>query len=492
MTDDPRVLATLPIVLSALWALFTLFRTPKRFSSLALPIASQLAAAYGLGAYVHSNGTVRLDLSVIGMPAGAMLRVDGLSVLLVSATTLIVSASALYALGYFHPHLLQQTKTLIREKHFWPLLALLWGALSLLWMSHDFLTTYLALEALGLSAAAMMVLPDRPAAATAGLRYLFYMLLGSMCFLLGTGICYGIYAQINLDALARLARPGGAHFIAMAFMSAGLMLKAAVFPLHGWLPDAHSHAWTPVSAVHAALVVKGSFFVFAKLWIALSPNMHAAAHFIGWVGCAAIIWGGVMAFRKQHIKHIVAYSTISQLGYLLLLVPLSTGVEGQAAQLAWQGAWLLFLSHAFAKAALFLAADNLISAMGRTDLEGLSGVDCYLPLSILSFGIASVSIIGLPVSGGFTAKWLLLHSAVLSGQWQWVLVLTVGTLLGAAYIFRVFKYTLASGLRTDCHFYLPVSKEIVALALALAAVLLGLFPGWPLALLGTGLESGAP
>jgi multicomponent Na+:H+ antiporter subunit D len=492
MTNDPRLLAALPIVLPAMWALLMLLRIPKGFLALAPPIVSQWAAAYLLGAYVHSNGTIRIDLGAIGMPAGAMLRIDGLCVLLLSATTLIISACAFYSVGYFHLHRWQQTRTLAREKHFWPLLALLWGALSLLWMSHDFLTTYLALEALGLSAAAMMVLPDRPSATRAGLRYLFYMLLGSLCFLLGTGICYGVYAEINLEALARSARPGGAHFIAMALMSAGLMLKAAIFPLHGWLPDAHSHAWTPVSAIHAALVVKGSFFVFAKVWIALSANMEAAAHFIGWAGSAAIVWGGLMAFRKQHIKHIVAYSTISQLGYLLLFVPLSMNAGERSAQLAWQGVWLLFFSHAFAKAALFLTVDNLVSAMGRTDLEGLSGVDCYLPLSILSFGIASVSIIGLPVSGGFTAKWLLMHSALLSGQWQWVVVLTIGTLLGAAYIFRVFKYTLASGMRTDCYFYLPVSKEIVALTLALTAVLLGLFPGWPLALLGTGIETGAP
>ncbi len=492
MMNDPHLLAALPVGLSVLWALITLFRTPKHFLSLALPIGSQLAAAYWLGAYVHSHGVIRFDLSALGMPAGTTIRIDGLAVLLVSATTLIVSACAVYSIGYFHLHRMQQTRMLTREKRFWPLLASLWGALSLLWMSHDFLTTYVALEALGLSAASMMILPDRPAATQAGLRYLFYMLLGSLCFLLGTGICYGLYAQIDFEGLARSARPGIAHSMALAFMSAGLMLKAAIFPLHSWLPDAHSHAWTPVSAVHAALVVKGSFFVFAKLWMTLSPNTEAAAHFIGWAGGAAIVWGGLMALRKQHIKQIVAYSTISQLGYLLLLVPLSANAGERAAQLAWQGVWILFFSHAFAKAALFLAVDNLVSAMGRTDLEGLSGVDCYLPLSILSFGIASVSIIGLPVSGGFMAKWLLLHSALLSGQWQWVIVLTIGTLLGAAYIFRVFKYTLASGLRADCHYYLPVSKEIVALTLALAAVLLGLFPGWTLALLGTDFASEAP
>jgi len=110
-------------------------------------------------------------------------------------------------------------------------------------------------------------------------------------------------------------------------------------------------------------------------------------------------------------------------------------------------------------------------------------VDNYLPFSLLVFGLAAINIIGLPLSGGFTAKWLLLHSAMLSGQWQWVVVLSAGTLLGAAYIFRIFKHALAAGKETDIYGHLPLKKELVAFLLALAAVFLGLFAKWPLMLI---------
>lgn len=483
MLADFKVLSALPFAILLLWGVFAFFRTPARFRAIALPLGIQIAVVFALGAYVHLEGPLVIDLAAVRLPAGMMLRIDGLAVVLAAVTTLVISACAVYSLSYFQLHRFRQTKTLARERFFWPFLAILWSGLLLLWISADLLSTYLALEMLGLSAAAMMVLPERAEAVTAGLRYLFLMLLGSLCYLLGAGIYYGIYGHIDLAGLARAATPGTIHFIAMALMSAGLMLKAAVFPLHAWLPSAHSHAWAPVSAIHAALVVKGSFFVFVKLWMTLMPQAIAAAQLIGLAGTVAVVWGGLMALRKQEVKQIVAYSTMAQLGYLLLVFPLMAGTGEQAAQLAWQGTWLHFISHAFAKAAMFLSVGNLVLAMGRGDLEGLSGVDNYLPFSLLVFGLAAINIIGLPLSGGFTAKWLLLHSAMLSGQWQWVVVLSAGTLLGAAYIFRIFKHALAAGKETDIYGHLPLKKELVAFLLALAAVFLGLFAKWPLMLI---------
>lgn len=270
----------------------------------------------------------------------------------------------------------------------------------------------------------------------------------------------------------------------MALMLGGLMLKAAVFPLHGWLPVAHSHAWAPVSAIHAALVVKGSFFVMVRLWTSFSPDSAALSQVMGMAGAAAVLWGGIMALGRQEIKQIVAYSTMSQLGYLLLVFPLTGASGGASAQLAWQGMWLLFISHGLAKAAMFLSVGNMVLAMGRADLEGLAGVDNYLPMSLLIFGLASATVIGLPVSGGFTAKWLLLHSAILSGQWHWIAVLSAGTLLGAAYIFRIFKYALVAGRDVHDYIHLPLGKEAAAFGLAMAAVLLGLFAKWPLTWIG--------
>ena len=486
MFADPALKALMPFLVLLMWAAFACFRTPTRLRSLALPFGLHLLAVVVLGMHVYNNGTILLDNPIAWLPSGLTLKIDGLAILLSGVTALVISACAVYSLGYFQLHRRRHTKRLARERFFWPFLAVLWSALLLVWISADLLTAYLSLEFLGLSAAAMMVLPDREEAVTAGLRYLFFMLLGSLTYLLGAGICYGLYGQIDFAGLAQAAAPGKGHFIAMPLMIAGLMLKAAVCSLHGWLPIAHSHAWTPVSAIHAALVVKGSFFVLVRLWVSLIPDNEAASLLIGLAGAGAIAWGGIMALHRQQIKEIVAYSTMAQLGYLLLVFPLTAGAGADATALAWQGMWLLWVSHALAKAAMFLSVGNLMLTMGRADLEGLAGAESCLPISLLVFGIASITIIGLPVSGGFTAKWMLLHSAVLSGKWLWVAVLSLGTLLGAAYIFRVFNYALAAGTDTECYVPLPVGKETSALILAMASVILGLFARWPLMLISAG------
>ena len=490
MVADPALKAALPFIILLAWAAVTCFRTPLRFMSVAIPASLHLAAVAVLSATVYRGGAIRFVSGAQWLPAGVTVRIDGLACVLAIVTALVMSACAAYSLGYFQLHRRRRSKNLARERFFWPLLAVIWCALMVLWVSGDLLTAYIALELLGLCAAAMMLLPDRTEAVSAGMRYLFFMLLGSLTYLLGAGMCYAVYGQIDFAGIAQAVQPSALHWMAAAFMSAGLMLKAAVFPLHGWLPAAHAHAWSPVSAIHAALVVKGSFFVLVQIWVSMAPEAAAAAQLVGFAGAAAIFWGGLMALRMQKIKEIVAYSTIAQLGYLLLVVPLVAGPEADAAAMAWQGAWLHFISHALAKAAMFLSVGNLMLAMGRADLEGLAGAEGCLPLSLLVFGLAAVTIIGLPVSGGFTAKWLLLHSAILSGQWHWVVVLSGGTLLGAAYIFRVFNYALAAGTDVDCHVPLPVGKEAAAFFLAMAAVLLGVFAGWPLMLIGSG--GGAP
>ncbi len=487
MFGSPELIVFLPPILPYLWALWLCFRPPARLRAVLLPLAAQAVAALVSVLQIRVGGAVVLGAKG-ELPAGMVLRADGLSAVLTIAGTLILSVCVIYSLGYFQLHRQWKTKTLRRERFYWPLLAVLWGGLLFLWITADLLSAYLALEMLGLSAAALMVLPERGEAVNAGLRYLFFMLLGSLTYLMGAGILYAAHGHIGFEALAAAgaADAEGVQTAALALASAGLMIKAAVFPLHGWLAGAHSHAWAPVSAIHSALVVKGSFVVLLRVWMAFWPEMHAAAQFVGWAGAAAIFYGGLMALYKHQVKQIVAYSTLAQLGYLLLIFPLAAQGTQEAAQLAWQGTWLHFTSHALAKAAMFLAVGNLMLAMGRADLEGLAGVDNYLPVSLLILGFASLSIIGLPVSGGFTAKWLLLNSAILSGQWQWVVVLSAGTLLGAAYIFRIFKYALAAGVQTGEHVHLPVAKEAAAFVLALAALLLGLFAKWPLILIGDG------
>ncbi|MGQ4878954.1 complex I subunit 5 family protein [Billgrantia sp. LNSP4103-1] len=407
-------------------------------------------------------------------------RINGLVLVLLLMTHLVVFASALYAPRYLRE---DAGATSRGQAWFWLLLGLLTSSLSLIWLAADLLLLYIGLELMGLTAVGLMLLPGKDDALVAGLRYLLLALVGSLAFLLGVALLLGGWGRLDLAGLARVAEPGALLWVAMALLSAGLLLKAAAFPLHAWLAPVHASAWIPVSALHAGLVIKASFFIALQLWLLLLPGATIAAWAVGGMAGAAVIWGGVMAWRAVKLKEVVAWSTVSQLGYLLLAFPLLVGTDPAVAGLAWEGTWLQLAAHALAKAAMFLAAGNLILATGESRVEGLAGASRRFPLSLLSFGMAGISLVGLPPSMGFTAKWLLLNAALTGGHWPWIAVLGIGTLLSAAYVFRIFRYSFIEDAPEYEFRAVPWSMDAVALTLALAALLLGLAAEWPLALL---------
>ena len=417
-------------------------------------------------------------------PGGLLLhwRLNGLAGLLLLLTQLLLLASATYAVGH------RQTFAVAKRAYagFWPLLGGLAVALGLIWVADDLLTLYAALELMGLCAVGMMLLPGKQEALVAGMRYLLYALVGSLAWLLGVALLLGASGRLDMAGLAANAAPGPVTGIAMALLAAGLLLKAAVFPLHGWLAPVHVSAWTPVSALHGALVVKASFFILMQLWQRLVADAVAAAWLLGLLGSLAVLWGGLQAWRADALKQMVAWSTVGQLGYLMLAFPLLAGTSAAVASLAWQATWLQLAGHALAKAAMFMAAGNLVLATGERHLSGLAGISRQLPLSLMTFGIAAVTLMGLPPSAGFTAKWLLLQAAILAGQWLWVAVLVAGTLLTAAYVFRVFRFAFAEDAPHHDVRVLPAGLDLIALLLALSALALGLGAEWPLAMVREG------
>ncbi|MFP4061988.1 MAG: complex I subunit 5 family protein [Halochromatium sp.] len=450
---------------------------PPRHSGLVLLLGLPLPlVALGLLLGVETGPMAgRLTLG----PLSLHWRLDGLAALLWLLTQLLLVASALYAAGDV------RTTTLGRRAYawLWPLLGGLALALGLIWIAADLLLLYAGLELMGLCAVGMMLLPGSVEALSAGLRYLLFALVGSLAWLLGSALLLGAWGRLDLAGLAAVAQPEPVTQIGVALLASGLLLKAAIFPLHGWLAPVHGSAWTPVSAIHGALVVKASFFILLLLWRALLPEAVAGAWALGALGSLAVLWGGVQAWRAVGLKQLVAWSTVGQLGYLMLAFPLLAGTSAAVAWMAWQATWLQLAGHALAKAAMFMAAGNLLLSTGAHRLEGLTGTSRRLPLSLMTFGLAAVTLMGLPPSAGFTAKWLWLQAALAAGQWPWVVVLGVGTLLSASYVFRVLRCSFVEETPEPALRRLPLGMELIALALALAAIGLGLAAAWPLSFL---------
>ena len=420
----------------------------------------------GLASRVVTTGAYRHTVGGWGAPLGIELSADGLSLLMLAVTAVAGLAITIYSTGYFQPRQLAQ---------FWPLWLFLLAALNALFLSADLFNLYVALELTGLAAVALSALTGGRDALAAAMRYLLVNLLGSLMYLLGVVLIYHSFGSVDIATLAQRMESTPAVWAAFSLMAAALTLKTALFPLHFWLPPAHASAPAPVSAALSALVVKASFYIFLRLWLEVLPaGGQALGPLFGMLGAAAILWGGLQALRAKRLKLMIAYSTVMQVGYLFLAFPLAVSA-------AWRGALYFVLSHALAKAAMFLAAGNILLFAGHDRIADLDRIAQRLPLTLAAFAVAGVSIMGLPPSGGFVAKWLMVEASLDSGQWWWAVVLILGSLLAAAYIFKVIGHAFTQAQELHSSKGVPAVMEWTALALALAAILLGLIAPWPLA-----------
>jgi formate hydrogenlyase subunit 3/multisubunit Na+/H+ antiporter MnhD subunit len=428
MTDAMIGLVALPLT----GALATLL-LPRWTTAAAIGTGLATTVAAGLLLFdVATQGTLHYQIGGWSAGLGIALRADGLSALLLMMTALVALAASVYASAYFN--------TASGRARFWPLWLLLWTALNALLLSGDLFNLYVTLELLGLSAVALASLGGKRAAVAAALRYLLVGLLGSMLFLAGVSLLYAGYGTLDLAALARVVAPGPVAWTALALMTAGLLLKTALFPLHFWLPPAHASAPAPVSAVLSALVVKAAFYLVVRLWLDVFATVvtPAAANLLGLLGAGAVLWGSWRALQAERLKLLAAWSTVAQLGYLFLFFPLLLALPpGPARELAAGGLVMLALTHGFAKAGLFLAIGIIQQRCGHDTIRDLDGTAQRLPATTFAIALAGVALIGLPPSGAFLGKWQLLAGAVATGQWVWLVVTAIGSLLAAAYIFRV-------------------------------------------------------
>lgn len=397
--------------------------------------AISLVLLVPLSGTVMGQGPLLLELGGHELPLGIPLYVDGLALAMLWLTALTGLGTAVYASGWLrsvsHPSG-QQYRVL------W---FLLWSGLNALFVSGDLFNIYVTLEITTLAAVPLVALARGREALSAAMQYLYFALVGSILFLLGVAL---VYAETGLLALPELSAreseaAGPGETIALLAITVGLAMKAALFPAHGWLPRAHAAASTPASALLSALVAKAAAYLVIRLWLgpfeaAWTP---AVAQLMGVVGVLGILYGSLQALRQHRLKPVIAYSTVAQLGYLLLLIPLASVV-------AWQGVIYHALVHGLAKAAFFLAAGNLILGIGHDRLVGLAGCDRVLSKNLLAMAVAGVAIAGLPPTGGFIAKWWMITAALEQGQWWWAVAIGMGGLLAALYVFRVVSFAVHS------------------------------------------------
>lgn len=462
-----------------------------------------LAAVIVLVRSVLTEGPSVHRLGGSGQSVG-LLTADGLGSAMVLLSVVVTLLAAVFAL-------LQSGELATPRLHYWPLTLTLVAGLHGLFLAGDLLTAYLMLEVVAVAGAAMVAWGGGRRLLAAGTRYFYAELVASITFLAGAGLVWTATGTTVIAELPGRLTDEPTALLGLALMTVGLLLKVPVVPLHFWLPAAHALAPSAVSPLLSGLVVKSAFVVLLRLWGGAAAEVATPilAQLLGGLGAAAIIWGGLVALRSHRVKQVVAYSTIAQLGLLLVAMPM---VLAGAAD-AWKGGVFHAIAHALPKAGVLLAVALLATSLGGDTVDRLEGAATRRPLAAFALGLAAISLIGLPPTGGFVAKWYLVVASITTGQWWWAAVIVVGSLLTAAYLARLLQRCFSSGgaghhldeadeadetevaeVADEAEVAevadAPVRRgvDLVALALATSALLLGLYPSWLLGL----LEVGAP
>lgn len=470
----PSLLFFIPFVAALVVAALAPFapRAARPLGIVAL-VVSAAAAVFGWR-HVLMEGTLRDNLGGWNAPLGIELVLDPLSALM---ATLVLGTAAV-VLAAMGDCLRQEFAG--REPLFVALALLLVSGLTGIVVTGDLFNLFVHLEVASLSAYALVAAGDR-GAPRAGLRYLLIGSFGASLFLAGIGFIYGGTGTLNMADVAdrigtadpRLVRVGG------LLMVTGLAVKMGLYPLHLWMPSAYSRGPLASAALMAPLVTKVSAYALLRVlfWtfgLGLSVGDLPLAEVTAWLGAAAVVAGGAMAFVQTDLRRLLAYSSVGQIGIVALGIGLAD-VPGLT------GAVLHITSDALVKAALFLAAGTMALRLGITEVAELHRMRGRAPVTSAVLAIGGLSIVGIPPLAGFFGKWYVLSAALAEGRWAFVAALVFGSLASIGYVFRMLErmYFVPAPVAPDDASHEGRGGLVLASALFIVATIaLGLANAW--------------
>ncbi len=302
----------------------------------------------------------------------------------------------------------------------------------------DAFNVYVLLEISSLTAYALVAMGkefDRRAL-TAAFHYLIMGTVGASLVLLGIGYLFMVTGTLNMADMAQqlAAHPTDRTVVtAFALIIVGLSLKMGLFPLHQWLPNAYTYAPTAISAFMASTATKVGIYVGLRFFYTIfRPNdlKSMGADALVFFSCLGIVFGSVRAIQQTNIKRLLAYSSVAQVGYMVLGFAMLS-------RSGYMGSLLHMVNHALVKGALFLAVGAVFYRTGSVQLDSLKGLFRTMPFTASAIAAAGVGLIGLPLTGGFVSKWFLVGAAIEQGSWGVAAVILFGSVLAIVYVLRL-------------------------------------------------------
>jgi len=481
----PVLIVVIPLMAAALTPIVGNWRKNACFLWASGAILISFLMSIFVAARLYFTGPISYHLGGWKPPWGIEIFFDNLSALslaLAGFGFLIILFSQKYA-----------EKALGKEKiptYYTLLLLNLAGMIGFV-ITGDLFNLFVFMEIISLSAYALTAISGEKLAEMAGFKYLLLGAVSSLSILMAIAFLYSITGTLNMRDLSlklQETRYLTVASTAFALMVMGFSVKAAIFPLHIWLPDAHSIAPSPVSAILSGLVVKtGIIGLLRTIQIfKLNGNINITPilTLLSWLGVASLLMGAFFAFFQDDIKMMLAYSTISNIGYIYLGI-------GLGSYYSLIGGIIHIFEHALIKVLLFLCAGSIIHQTGFRRLSELRGVGRRMPVTSTATIIAAVSIVGIPPTNGFIGKWFLALGAIQAEKPFFAAALLLGALFIFAYYMKMinafyFREPLKAGIIEAEE--APWSMRLPMMTLAALCLLFGILAFLPLAFVRPAVE----
>ena len=439
------------------------------------------AIAIVLTSEVLVNGNIHYEMGGWPGPFGIVIDIDALGALVL----LLVSGASAIALASGRESLARDVGE-DRRHLFYAAWLIVLGGLAGIAVTGDAFNVFVFMEISSLASYILISAgPDRRAL-TATFKYLIMGTIGATFYLIGVGLVYMMTGTLNFaDLEVRIAEVADQRpiLVAAGFITVGLALKAAVFPLHIWLPNAYTYAPHMVTAFVAACSTKVAIYVllrfdFFVFQANLQDHVIQFGTFLLPLALLGILVGSAVAMVESNLKRLLAWSSVAQIGYILLGASFSTET-GLTASIAHM------FNHALAKGALFLAVAGIALRMSGLRLSDIGGVGRRMPWTTAALVLAGASLVGIPGTAGFISKWLLLQAAFEQGTLGVVAIVVVvlGSLAAVVYMWRIIEQAYFGTPTSDGELAeAPLPLLLGLWLVALANIYFGLVPHLPLTL----------
>lgn len=398
-------------------------------------------------------------------------RVDILGFSLAVLSSFVWMLVSIYSIDYMsHDH---------GGNRYYPVLIFTLASCMGIFLAGDLFTLFVFFEAMSLISYVLVVHEETVDAMKAGYKYLIMTIIGGLALFFGIIITFELGGSVTLGSSAPLIQEvSSLAFFAFISFLIGFGMKAGMFPLHVWLPDAHPVAPSPASALLSGIMLKtGAYGMLRVIFHVFGLKMYVES---GWtvimavVAIITILLGSAVALTQEDLKRRLAYSSIGQMGYILLGMSILN-------ERALMGNIFHIFSHAFMKSTLFLAAGAIIVKTGKRKIRDLGGIGRQMPFTMFAFTLAALAMIGIPPFNGFLSKWTLALGAMDAGLPFYVLVLLVSSLLNGLYYLPIIIAAFFGAESGHEHDLVKVNeapyKMLIPVAiLAVSCLLFGLLP----------------